>query len=136
MTLAWPALLSLATDREVAIMRTCLLLITILLISCGGDGGSNTPTVQHVPDITGVVLTPNQAMALDGDGSVTVTVEVGYTDGGGDIETLWVGMPDGTTLEFAETATTEQGTLTEQISVSTATIGPKSSPSGRSPSCR
>ena len=103
--------------------RMYLLCLVIPLLSCGWDGGSDNSAIQHVPEITGVVLTPSQAMALEGDGSVTVTVEVGYTDSGGDIETLRVSMPDGTTLEFAETATTQQGTLTEQISVSTATIG-------------
>lgn len=104
-------------------MRKCIFLMTILLLSCGGDGGDGDSAVQHVPEITAVVLSPNQAGALEGDGSVTVTAQVGYFDSGLDIQTLYVRTPDGTILEFDQATTLEQGSLAEQFTMSTETAG-------------
>ncbi|MEJ2534022.1 MAG: hypothetical protein P8008_00715, partial [Gammaproteobacteria bacterium] len=60
---------------------------------------------------------------MDGDGTVTVTAQVDYLDSSLDIQTLYVGLPDGTTLEFDQATAMEQGTLTQDFPMSTETVG-------------
>ena len=112
-------------------MRKSLFVLALLLAACGGDGsgpapndgGGVVPPVQHVPQISELTLSPNSVVYMAGDGKVLVTAELTYFDVGKDIQTLWVEMPDGTRLDFAEASNVNQGTLSEQIALSTKTVG-------------
>ncbi|MDH3550798.1 MAG: hypothetical protein OEQ16_15750, partial [Gammaproteobacteria bacterium] len=110
-----------------------LVLALILAAGCGGDGGSLAPIpqpdqlapqpVQHAPEILDLNLAPDSAEYMQEDGSVVVTAEITFRDAGRDIETLWIRMPDGTSISFAETQATESGTCTEVFVMSTETVG-------------
>ena len=110
-----------------------LVLALILAAGCGGDGGSLAPIpqpdqlapqpVQHAPEILDLNLAPDSAEYMQEDGSVVVTAEITFRDAGRDIETLWIRMPDGTSMSFAETQATESGTCTEVFVMSTETVG-------------
>ena len=96
----------------------------IAMSACGDGGkGGDDSTLQHVPEIGQVLLSPSEAPQMEGGGSVTVTTQVECMDSGLDIQTLYVRMPDGTTLEFGEEMATETGILTEQFPISTETVG-------------
>ena len=82
-------------------MRRALFFLIILLVGCGGNGVESVivpdtgqppaqPPVQHVPEITDVVLTPDTVNHIVGDGSVVVAAEITFHDDGSDVETLWV----------------------------------------------
>jgi len=60
---------------------------------------------------------------MAGNGEVSVATELSFRDSGQDIVALWVEMPDGTQVEFAEASSTTTGTLSEQIVMSTKTVG-------------
>ncbi len=111
-------------------MRKSLFLLALLLVGCGGNGGdtsavpwSGPPPTQHVPVISALALSPNTVMYMEGDGKVDVTAQIGFSDTGVDLQTLWVRLPDGTSIEFSETVDTATGTLTEQFTMSSDTVG-------------
>jgi len=106
-------------------MRGVLSVLAILLAACGGNGVSFDATpepMQHVPQISNLELTPDNALYMEGDGSVQVTVEFGFIDLNQDIETLHVRMSDGTSLTIPVSASvnTVSGTLTEALEMTTA----------------
>jgi hypothetical protein len=116
--------------EEVAAMRKYLIYFALLLVGCGSNGDnefavpdSQPVQVRHVPEITDLVLLPDTADHKAGAGNISVTAEVLFTDIGLDIQTLWIQMPDGTSISFAETQATESGTYTEVFVMSTEEIG-------------
>ena len=111
-------------------MRKYFFCFALFLVGCfdngnGGfsDTGASPPPVAHIPEVTSFVLSPDSAQHMDGDGNVVVSVEIGFKDTGLDIETLWVLMPDGTSVEFGESIATETGTFTEAVVMPTNQIG-------------
>ena len=111
-------------------MRKYLIYFALLLVGCGSNGDdefavpdSQPVQVRHVPEITSLVLLPDIADYMAGAGNISVTAEVSFTDIGLDIQTLWIQMPDGTDISFAETQATESGTYTEVFVMSTETAG-------------
>jgi len=112
-------------------MRRSLFILALLLAACGGDGngpappdgGGGVPVIQHVPVISNLTLMPDSVTYMSGDGQVTVKVTLGFSDAGKDIQTLWVEMPDGATSQFAEVSIGATGTLSEQLTMSTKTVG-------------
>ena len=111
-------------------MRNYLVYFALFLVGCtsnGDDGsadtGSGPQDAAHVPEITSFALSPDTVTYMDGDGTVVVTVEIGVKDTGLDIQTLWVRMPDSTTVEFGVSLASETGTLTEDIPMQTNQIG-------------
>ena len=79
--------------------------------------------IRHTPEISNVTLSPYRVPHMEGDGSVVVTAEMTFRDTGRDIQTLWVRMPDGATVEFDASVATETGSFTEDFTMSTETIG-------------
>ncbi len=108
--------------EEVAAMRKYLIYIALLLAGCGGDDGSEYPSI-HVPRIISLSLTTTTADYMEGGGGVIVMAEINYQDEGLDIETLWIRMPDGTSSSFDETQVFEKGTFTEDFIMSTEVLG-------------
>ena len=112
-------------------MRKSLFVLALLLAACGGDGngpvpndgGGVVPPVQHVPEISNLTLMPDSVTFMSGGGEVTVNITLGFSDAGKDIQTLWVEMPDGAVSQFAEVANVVTGTLSEQLTMSTKTVG-------------
>lgn len=112
-------------------MRKSLFILALLLAACGNDGnnfqppdgGGVVPPVQHVPEISNLKLSPSSVMFMSGDGQVAVSLELGFRDVGQDIQTLWVVMPDGTRVEFAEASGEPSGTLSEEFTLSTKAVG-------------
>ena len=109
-------------------MRKYLIYIALLLAGCGGDEGSAFPFIQqaqfeHVPRIISLELITSTADYMEGGGSVVVIAEINHQDVGLDIQTLWIRMPDGTTLSFVESQTAETGTFSEGFVMSTEEIG-------------
>jgi hypothetical protein len=107
-------------------MRKFPFFLALFLVGCGGDGDSSAPApqpVQHAPEILDVNLAPDSAEYMDGDGSVVVTFEITFRDAGSDLKTLGVRMPDGTTIEVDEPISTETGTFSEDLTMSTQTVG-------------
>ena len=113
-------------------MRKFLFFLLMTLVGCGSDGIDNqtvtlptsspTPTPsQHVPEISNLKLSPNNALKMAGDGSVEITAEFAFTDPEGDIQTLQISTSDGTRLAIpvSTSANSVSGTLTESLSVST-----------------
>jgi len=105
-------------------MRRLLILLTLALAACGGNGDGLTnmlEAVQHVPDISNLTLSPYSALYMEGDGSIQVTAELSYTDLGQDIETLHVMMSDGTRLAIpiSAAAASVSSTLTVTFDVTT-----------------
>ena len=110
-------------------MRKLLFFFTLVLSACGGgdgdsDGFEATPEfVQHAPEVSYLMMSPNSASWLEGDGSVVVTVEVTFSDAGRDLRSMWIGMPDGTNIVFSESFTTETGSFTETFNMPTTQAG-------------
>lgn len=111
-------------------MRKSLSYLALLLVGCGGNGGdgfavpgTGPPGTQHVPVISELGLSPNTVAYMEGDGDVVVTAQVEFRDTGLDIQTLYVRLPDGASIEFDEAVDTATGTLTEQFTMSTETVG-------------
>lgn len=111
-------------------MRNYFFYFALVLVGCtsnGDDGSTDTgtgpPTAAHVPEIISCALSPGTVTYMDGDGTVVVTVELSVRDTGLDIQTLWVRMPDGTSVEFGVSLATETGTFTEDIPMPTNQIG-------------
>jgi hypothetical protein len=78
---------------------------------------------EHAPEITSVTLSPDSAQYMEGDGSVIVTAEIGFSDAGRDIESLWVRMPDGATVDFNLNIAEETGSFTNEFTMSTHRVG-------------
>ena len=108
-------------------MRKSLFYLALLLVACSGNEsaapGTEQPPAPHVPVITNVALSPDSVNHMHGDGTVAVTAEIAFRDTGLDVQTLWVRMPDGTTIEFDELSNTETGTFTENFVMSTEAVG-------------
>jgi hypothetical protein len=114
--------------KEVLAMRRLLFLLPFVLAACDGDGDGFIPTaesLQHAPEISNLNLSPDTAMYMEGEGSVRVTAEFGFTDVAQDIQTSHVEISDGTSLtnELSEPINTVSGTLIEEFDVSTASVG-------------
>lgn len=107
-------------------MRKLVLFLAIVLSACGGNDNAITAvldSVQHVPEISNFEVSPQSAIFMEGDGSVVATAEVTFRDAGRDIQTLWIRMPDGTSIEFSESPATETGTFTENFDLPTDQAG-------------
>jgi hypothetical protein len=106
-------------------MRKSIFILALLLAGCGGDGdgAGPPPAVQHAPVISNLKLTPENVVYMAGSGEMEVSAELTFSDAGKDIQTLWVGMPDGTRLEFSEASSATTGTVSEQIAMSTKVVG-------------
>ena len=108
-------------------MRKSLFYLALLMVACSGNEsaapGTEQPPAPHVPVITNVALSPDSVNHMHGDGTVAVTAEIAFRDTGLDVQTLWVRMPDGTTIEFDELSNTETGTFTENFVMSTEAVG-------------
>jgi hypothetical protein len=114
--------------KEVLAMRRLLFLLPFVLAACDGDGDGFIPTaesLQHAPEISNLNLSPDTAMYMEGEGSVRVTAEFGFTDVAQDIQTSHVEISDGTSLtnDLSEPINTVSGTLIEEFDVSTASVG-------------
>ena len=110
-------------------MRRIMFLLSLILAACGSDGNDVSAPLQverHAPQIGNLVVSPDIAAYMEGDGSVSVTATLNYTDNGRDVVEMRVEMSDGTglTVRLAGNDTNVSGTLTEQFDISTATIGP------------
>jgi hypothetical protein len=79
--------------------------------------------IRHAPEILNVSLSPDSASNMQGDGSVAVSAEISFHDVGLDIQTLWVRMPDDSIIKFAESISTETGSFSEDLTMSTQTVG-------------
>jgi photosystem II stability/assembly factor-like uncharacterized protein len=111
-------------------MRKCLLYFALILLGCSsnGDGGfdgsgPDISPVAHVPEIASFELSPSTVKYMEGDGTSVVTAEISFRDAGLDIQSLWVQMPDGTSMQFSESFTTETGTFTESLAMPADKIG-------------
>ena len=115
-------------------MRKYFICFALFLVGCSNSDGVQygapneaqppiQPAVQHEPDITDLTVSPQVAAYMEGGGTVTVTAEISFEDAGLDIQSLWVRMPDGTSVEFGESFATETGTFTEQIAFPTNQFG-------------
>ena len=106
-------------------MRKSIFILALLLAGCGGDGDGARPppAVQHAPVISNLKLSPETVVYMTGGGATEVSAELTFSDAGQDIQTLWVGKPDGTRLEFSEASSANTGTVSEQIAISTNVVG-------------
>lgn len=119
-------------------MRKSLFFLALILVGCSSNSGEEiadpdtgqtpvppppTPTAPHKPEIVDLAVTPDTVTYMEGDGGVVVTAEITFRDTGQDLQTLWVRMPNGTTLEFDEPIAAETGTFSEDFTMSTETIG-------------
>jgi hypothetical protein len=115
-------------------MRESLFFLVLFLVGCDGNGVESIivpdtgqppaqPPVQHVPEITDVVLTPGTVSYLEGDGSVVVAAEITFRDDGSDVETLWVEKPDGTTAEFDVINHSDNQSITVEFDMPTDKVG-------------
>jgi hypothetical protein len=111
-------------------MRKCFFYFALFLLGCSGNGdggrdgtGFGSSPVAHVPEVSSFSLSPVTATLMQADGSLVVTAEVGFRDAGLDIQTLWVQLPDGTSMQMSESFATETGTFTETIVMPTDQVG-------------
>jgi hypothetical protein len=110
-------------------MRRQIFLVALVLSACGGSNGNGDAfevapeSVQHVPQISNLTLSPSSASWLEGDGSVVVTVELTFRDVGLDLRALRLGIPGGTSILFSESFTTVTGTISEEFNMPTTQVG-------------
>ena len=106
-------------------MRKSIFVLALLLAGCSddGDGGGAPPAVQHAPVISSLKLSPESVVYMSGGGEMEVSAELAFPDTGQDIQTLWIGMPDGTRVEFSEASSATTGTVSEQVAMSTKVVG-------------
>ena len=119
-------------------MRKSLFFLALLLAGCGGNSVEpiavtdaaqppvQTPPatpVKHEPIIDVLALTPERVPLMEGGGSVVVTAEIAFWDFGSDLQSLWVKLPDGTTVDFPKPIDAQNGALSESFTVSTQVVG-------------
>ena len=114
-------------------MRKSLFFFALFLVGCSDSNnesvvpGEEQPPIQpaahHYPNITDLTVSPHAVAYMEGGGTVFVTAEISFEDTGQDIQTLWVRMPDGMSVEFDESFATETGTFTENIAFPTSQLG-------------
>lgn len=111
-------------------MRKYFFFFALFLAGCASNGddgstdtGTSPPPVAHAPELTSLTLQPDTALYMQGIGSVVATVEVTFRDAGLDLQALWVRMPDDSTFEFAKSMSTETGSFSEDLIMSTQTVG-------------
>lgn len=101
-------------------------IIILLLLACGGGGGGGESNpVDSTPVISNLQFSPTSALQYEGNGTLTVTGTVDFTDQGNDVSTLYIISSDGSVLSSpiegvsGETSGTIQGVL----EADTSTIG-------------
>jgi hypothetical protein len=115
-------------------MRRSLFFLALILVGCGDNGVEPVtvpdmepppaqPPVQHVPEITNVVLTPETVNYMEGDGNVMIAAEITFRDDGSDTEVLWVQKADGTEVEFDVINHSEVQSITVNFDVPTDKVG-------------
>lgn len=105
-------------------MRIIALLILVSLAACGGGGSSDTSTTGTAPRISNLSLSPDTVYYMDGDGTITISAQLDFTDPDLDITTAYIQLADGTTQTLAlPPINTASGTLMGQLIVSTAQLG-------------
>jgi hypothetical protein len=110
--------------KEALAMRRLLFFLPIILVGCGSDGIDTevmlTPD-QHVPELSNLTLSPNDALYMEGGGGVQVTAEIAFTDLKGDLQTLHIQISDEMSLmiPISTSVKTVSGTLTETFDVTT-----------------
>ena len=112
-------------------MRKYLFYVALLLVGCGGNGdGFSTvqpeplPAESASPEISNLTVLPDTVLYMQGDGNVTATAELSFSDAGLDIETMHVEMSDGDSQSIAlANVDTATGTLSEEFAVSTEAAG-------------
>lgn len=111
-------------------MRKYCFFFALFLAGCqssGDDGftftGTDPPPLAHPPELTSVALLLNTAVYMQGNGSVVATVEITFRDAGMDLRALRVRMPDDSIIEFAQSLSTVSGTFSEELTLSTQTVG-------------
>jgi len=103
--------------------------VEIWLIDRAGQSSNHltasVSVIEHTPEMSNFKLSPATVMFMEGEGSVRVTAEFGFTDVAQDIQTLHVEISDGTGLaiELSERINMVSGTLSEEFDVSTANVG-------------
>jgi hypothetical protein len=103
--------------------------VEIWLIDAAGNASNHLSAaisvIEHAPEISNFILSPDTAGFMEGDGSVRASAQLDFTDLNQDIHVLRIEMSDGTslTIEVTEPINTASGTLTEEFDVSTADIG-------------
>ena len=98
------------------------MLLVITLAGCGSSGGGST---DSTPSISSLSFSPTSALQGDGNGSITVTGSVTFTDAGGDLTTLHLANSQGQniTVPVSGLAGMMSGTLQGQFTVSTQNAG-------------
>jgi hypothetical protein len=115
--------------KEVAAMRKYLFYLALLLAGCGSDGDGFTspeplPAESASPEISDLTVSPASVIHMEGDGLVSATAELSYRDDDRDIATLRIEMSDGNDQQIPlDNIDAVSGTLSEEISVSTAELG-------------
>ena len=112
-------------------MRKYLFYFALLLVGCGGNGdGSSTidpeplPAQSASPTISNLVISPDTVLHMQGDGNVTATAELSFSDDDLDIETMHVEISDGNSQSIPlGSIDSVSGTLSEEFAVSTEESG-------------
>lgn len=111
-------------------MRNSWFFLMLLLVGCNSTDGEESVvfetgqvSTQHAPEITGLTMSPGEAMHMDSGGFLTVFAEISFRDAGADIESLRVRMPDGSILSIDKNLNTETGTFSERLTLSTEEAG-------------
>ena len=110
-------------------MRKIPFLLALLLVGCfDGDGKLNEPEPAPVqsssPEISDLMVIPDTFIYMEGDGNVSATARVSYTDEDLDIESMQVHTSDGTSQSISlGSINTASGVLSEEFSVSTTELG-------------
>jgi hypothetical protein len=112
-------------------MRKYLICFALLLVGCGNDGdGFSTiepeplPAESASPQISDLTVSPDTVIYMQGEGTVTVTAELSFSDEDLDIETMHVDSSDGNSQSIAlASLDTATGTLSEEFAVSTGAAG-------------
>ena len=98
-------------------------LLATILCSCGGEGGSSS--INSTPSISNLTFSPTSALQGEGNGSITVTGSITFTDAGGDLTTLHLTNPLGqsVTQPISGIGGAKSGTIQGQVTVSTQNAG-------------